>query len=223
MTAKVVYEKIKDFRDSAEKIEQCDEKANELDYNQAVKYLEKATDRVACMAVKSDFEKIRFYKDSAEKMKECDEKANEIDYTDALKEMQNAKNQYGYERAAIQFSKIGDYKDSQKKKNECKRMQTEIINAAIYDKAINLYNSKLNTLSISDELDTVSRAKKAFESIHDYRDSEEMVIKCAQRIKELNKKIDATNKAEEKRKMLFKIISIIIVLSIIILIVIGIF
>lgn len=209
MAAKAVYEKVSDFKDSAEKIKQCDEKANEIDYADSLNAFERATDRNDCMAAKAGFEKIKDFKDSAKKMQECDEKANEIDYANALSDMQKARNEQGYNFALEKFAKLGNYKDSAEKVNECREKARESAKAAIYEEAAELFNSKESINSF--KLDKVSRAKGKFEEIRGFRDSDEMIEKCDQKIKELNVQIEAERKAEEKKARKTKILSAVVI------------
>ncbi|MCR5141468.1 MAG: hypothetical protein K6C68_02925 [Ruminococcus sp.] len=165
------------------------------------------------MAVKSDFEKIRFYKDSAEKMKECDEKANEIDYAEAMGVFRNATTEQRYIFALSKFEKLGDYKDSAEMVLECRQKSREAANAAVYAEALEIFNSL--EVDLSKQLDKFSKAKGEFERIRGYRDSEEKIKQCNERIKEIDNKKNEAEKIEKRkaimRRTIYALASIVLI------------
>ena len=115
LAAAEIFESIKPYSDSAEKIAECREKANEITYTKALNKLNAATTEAECSDAADIFESILSYSDSAKKIKECEEKGKaltEKKYADTLLDFKAAKTEAEYKKAGEQFDSVSGYKDS---------------------------------------------------------------------------------------------------------------
>jgi len=92
-------------------------------------------------------------------------------YNAAVKSMNDANNEDSYKKAASKFESILNYKDSEQLKIKCLDLAENSRKEAIYVPAVNLMeNAKTE--------ESYKAAASKFESIINYRDSEQLKIKC---------------------------------------------
>lgn len=119
-------------------------------------------------------------------------------YAQAVSAMNAADTQYSFEQAAQAFESIENYKDSSARAKEC-RDKAEICRK---DKAYETAQSCIRTTF--DKKVGYENAIKLYETISGWKDADEQIIICQNRIKEIKQKeeadrLAAEREAEEKR------------------------
>ncbi|MGN1267695.1 MAG: DUF6273 domain-containing protein, partial [Dorea sp.] len=207
--ARKLLEKLGNYKDSAEKAKQCEEKKNEYFYQIAVKSMESSRNDADYNRSRELFEKLGDYKDSAEKAELCTEKGKEYLYKTACSEMDYAKTETAYKRAAELFKKMNGYRDSEEKVLECFEKVENIHKQDIYEQALD--RKKKNTMQYLED------AIKFFESIKGYADSDKQIEECRQQIEKIKQKqAEAEKKAKAKKRrirMIALISAIVVVLG----------
>jgi len=135
-------------------------------------------------------------------------------YAVALATMVNASTEDEFKEAFTLFQSISDYKDASILEGECLQKAEDIRIKTIYNDAINkLYKGK-NTSTLITAIDL-------FNSILDYMDSSEQIIKCNAKFERLKVKEEKINKAKKLLKKVSIIATPIIIFSIALLITIN--
>ena len=106
---------IKNYRDSREKIAECEEAIRADAYQSAIESKNRGEWYLAILA----FEKLGNYQDSREKIAECEEAIRADAYQSAMEFKNNGK----WDDAIRAFNKLGDYRDSRKQADLCKNAQ----------------------------------------------------------------------------------------------------
>ena len=156
------FESLRGFKDSENKIEECNQKINKLKNN--IYYLAcelMKGDKQSCEKAIKEFESLKGFKDSEEKIKECNIKIRACELMKGDKQ--------SCEKAIKEFQSLNDFKDSEEKIKECKSniQQTQ------YDKACSLmFGSQMNYLTAID----------IFKSLKDFKDSENKIRECEKAI-----------------------------------------
>ena len=128
------------------------------------------------------------------------ETINERKEQNRLEAIYNNANDYmtkkDYVTAANVFESIIDFKDSKELKAKCIKIQEEIRKNKIYESA--------NVDFQSNKISILENAKKQFESISGWKDSDELAQACQVKIEEMKakeeqEKIDRERRAEERR------------------------
>jgi tetratricopeptide (TPR) repeat protein len=166
-----------------------------------------------------EFEKIPGYRDADERAKECRQSSLLIAYENALSAEKEADTAQVYERVSEMFFALVDaFPDAKAKAEECLSKAKEFAELeakqAQYFKASQLRNAK--------DIPTIEKAIEIFESIKDFKDSENKLVECRMKISDIKaederRRILLAEKIEAEKKK--KIISLSIILSIIIAIV----
>ena len=136
-------------------------------------------------------------------------------YSAAMVMMNGAKTQEDFEKASRQFSSISDYKDSSELAKVCRERAEMRRKDDIYSTA----KKKMNSEKKSD----VIVAMRSFETISTWKDSDELIKLCRERIEEIKTKEKEMRIADEKAAKKSKkivIISILIFCAVIALVVI---
>lgn len=116
-----------------------------------------------------------------------EEQKAEKAYEAACRAMRAAKTEAEWKAAAVQFEKIPSYKDAGEKRAECLRQAEIFRKNEIYRSASSVLNTKI--------ILRLETAKKKFETIRDYKDSEAKIAECERKIEAL------THMAEEERRV----------------------
>jgi outer membrane protein assembly factor BamD (BamD/ComL family) len=153
--AESVFSELKDYKDSTEKIAECNEIIKEEAYKNAVKMMEDKNFEDAI----SIFSELKDYKNSADKIAECNELKNEETYNNALKLLEDG----DLDKAKSLFSGLGDYKDSALKVDECNNSIKE--------------NSYIEAVKYM-EADNFDKAILSFSQLGDYKDSADRLAEC---------------------------------------------
>ena len=155
-----VFDQLKDYKDSATKIQECKTALKDIAYEDAVALMESKKYSEAIIA----FEALRGYKDSTSKISEC---KNEIDYETALDLMRNCM----YEEAIAIFRKLGQYKSCEQHLQKC----ITSLNDIAYEGALTLMKEG-----------RYAEAIVAFEALNGYKDSAEKISECQTAIKNIS-------------------------------------
>ena len=126
--------------------EMLDTYGNQVLYNEAAEMLDNVVTSLDCERSKKIFEKLGDFKDSAEKAGYCDDKINQINqglYSEAIEIIDNAVKTSDYERAKEKLEKLGEFKDSEEKVEYCNNKIKELKDRIekTYNEAVSLYNS----------------------------------------------------------------------------------
>ncbi len=113
-------------------------------------------------------------------------------YSKALATMHWAGKEETYNEAAAAFSEIAGYKDADEKRQECLRLAEGCRRDNIYSRASALLNS---AASVAD----CEQAIEIFQSISGWKDSDEKVDACRQKIEELKAKAEADRLERERQ------------------------
>ncbi len=195
----VAFEKLNGYKDSEDKVDECETLILENRYQAAVSLLNENKYAEAIAA----FEALDGYKDSATKITACRTAILENEYQSALSLM-NAEN---YEDAISAFEKLNGYKDSEDKIVECETHILEnsyqsalaLMNAGKYEEAIAAFNPligyKDSATKVSEceagilenkyqaalslvNTEKYAEAIVAFEELGEYKDSLAQILAC---------------------------------------------
>ena len=199
------FKELSGFRDSDELCKQCRDKAveivNERSYQEALNVKTKAENCAAANMFREAaerFKKISGYRDSDKLAAQCREKAESIEfkqlYDSACSVMRGAENEKDFLRAQNKFRDLGDFKDSPKLAEQCRQEAMKYKDEA--------YNKALDAID-KDDAASLEFALKSLNSIKDYKDSEELIAKCEERLEQLKliaEKADAVEAKKKKRR-----------------------
>ena len=121
------FEKLNGYKDSKEKIAECEKAAVEADYNKALRLMEEKKYDEAIAAFKA----LGDYKDSAEKIKQCETEKTIASYAAAVRLLDEKR----YDEAYAAFTALGDYKDSKEKAEQCLASKKNAADEDIYTAA----------------------------------------------------------------------------------------
>ena len=191
--ASKIFDSISEYQDSAALAEECRQKALEYIYDHAKAAMANAKIDTEFHAAAKLFESISEYQDSAVLAEECRQKAQEYIYNLANTIMSSAKTNYAFTEVARLFESIAGYQDSAQLAAECLEKAEVARKDAIYEAAITKINSPF--CSIRD----YNHAINAFQSIPGWKDADEQVAICKNKIAELSAKEEAARQ-ESKRQ-----------------------
>ena len=122
-------------------------------------------------------------------------------YANAINAMNSVETEADFKAAACAFQSIADFKDSKDKAKEC----LDKAEAARKDAILADGKEKMNVESIS----SYENAIKLFESVSGWKDADEQITDCKQKIEQLKIKeeedrLEAERKAEERKNALSK-------------------
>ena len=124
ITAKAHFEIIMTYKDSQQKVKECEKKLTECTYNTAVSMLSSATAPIQFAEAKAKFESLGNYKDSLQLIKECDRKyeiSRKDDLYDAAIALLNNSTDTGeLELAIMQLDSIIGHRDAREQINKCR-------------------------------------------------------------------------------------------------------
>ncbi len=207
-------------------------------YSSAVESLNNATKESHYNNVVKEFESIAGYKDTDELIKTCYEKAEKAHKEETYEKAMSLMEQDtipSCESAKELFDTIPGYKDSREQSfccqariDELEKWEAEELRKAEEKRKDDTYNSAVKK-SNSDDIPTIRSAIRLFERIPDWKDSKEKIDFCNARIKELEikleeekrevERISALNEKKRKNKLLFKklskVVAVVIVISVI--------
>ena len=142
------FEALDGYKDSEDKIDECNEALLDIKYKDALSLMDKAEYAEAISA----FALLNGYKDSEEMITECNTAIIDTKYNEAIALMDEEK----FAEAIAVFESIDGYKDSSDKVKACR------------------YNVALNLMSA----EKFKEARSVFESLLDYKDSSEKIEQC---------------------------------------------
>lgn len=164
----------------------------------------------------NNYEKIMRFADSElkENVKKCNdiivrrnEEARKKDiYENALEMMESATTEEMFENAGYMFQEVKDYSDAKEKSDECfEKAEVARIKAeeaeknAIYKSACTVLDDSHRWSGKETDIASVEESIKAFTSLNGWRDSEEKIVLCKQRIEEIKKKIEIARTEQERK------------------------
>lgn len=129
-----------------------------------------------------------------------EEKAKNDKYVRAQNAMKIARSETAFIAAADQFQSIAGFKDSDNLATECKNLAEEYRKNSIYDSAISRMRGS--------RIDDMESAIEVFRSVLGWKDAEQQIELCKQRIEEIKAKNEADRiekeRIEEERKLLIE-------------------
>lgn len=140
---------------------------------------------------KAIYERIPDYSDASEKAEECEKKFFSKSYAKAEKLMGSAESENDFLHAKSEFERISDYMDSAEKAEQCYKLAKEYHKEYIYNRA--KYEQD------NDNIHDLEGAIAKFSQVSGYKDADERIQKCRERIKEL-KEIKEKERAEMKKR-----------------------
>jgi len=204
--AKKIFYDLKNFKDSAQKIKECDQKALQIEYDYAVKAMNQADSSSTFRNAANLFSKLGNFKDAAKKLEECKKLIEEYTqkevyekYNSALYLMEHAGTSHKMRTAKTMFEAISSFSDSAEKASECEK------------KAVLLaYLEAERLMKNAKTVNEVRQAADAFRAgilIH-YSNAQKNVAKCnayinaAKLVQEGNSEKGTTNDFEQALKIL---------------------
>ena len=151
----VAFENMAGYKDSSEKIEECQIAILDVKYTNAITLMHNGQYNEAISA----FEELQGHKDSEIKTEECRNAIMDIQYTEAIALMGQKK----YSEAISVFELISEYEDAEEKIKEC--------NIAIAEQEYIYAGSLINDGRYEEAISTL-------EGIIDYRDCKELIDQC---------------------------------------------
>lgn len=140
---------------------------------------------------KAIYERIPDYSDASEKAEECEKKFFSKSYAKAEKLMSSAESENDFLHAKSEFERISDYMDSAEKAEQCSESAKEYHKKYIYNRA--KYEQD------NDNIHDLEGAIAKFSQVSGYKDADERIQKCRDRIKELEE-IKEKERAEMKKR-----------------------
>ncbi len=172
-----LFASISNYRDSAERAEECAERANALVYDQACNDLKDED----FDAAREGFLSIAGYRDAAERAEECLTLEKEADYRCAMEDMEDAKKASTAAKwrvAAVSFEEIGAYRDAAEKGKECRSNEK----TCMYNEALESMNTATSPLHFV-------QAADQFRRLGNFKDAPAMAAECQKREKEAQKEV----------------------------------
>ena len=159
------------------------------------------------------FDKIPGYRDADEKAKHCRQKALEMQYNEALGLFNKANTANDFKEIGKIFMMMGNYPPAMEKADECLLKARELVEVERKDK---IYNEALAAYNKND-IPAIEDAIKKFKSIISWKDSEQKIEACKQKIATIQKRNEEAKIAAQKRKKRALIISLASVFAVIVL------
>jgi len=127
--AKEIFSSLAKFKDSAQKAQECEQKALQIEYDYALSQMNRAVSSLDFRNVKQLFVQLGDFKDSAQKVQECEQKTKEIAekeeldrklsiYRRAVRLMENG-TIGDFEEAVEVFGEISGFQDADTLQQEC--------------------------------------------------------------------------------------------------------
>lgn len=183
----LLLDRIPEYKDVSEKKNDCLIGISEINYREAIRLkVEALNQKNTAMAADAaeKFAALGDYKDSGVQIGQCNELKNEIQYAIAMDNKQRATQfkdapsvKSHYDCAIAFFSGLFDYKDAKDQAEECKNLKTE----ALYSIGQGLKESA----DKRNNVDLYVQASEVFDQIIGYKDSNELVIACRDRVQEI--------------------------------------
>ena len=170
-------------------------------YDGAVSEMKVAKTEEAFKAAAETFRTIPGFKDADELVEECLKKAEfsrkDVIYQSALSKMNAARSEDGFKSAAEAFKTVSGFKDADELVGRCLDNAEACRKNAVYDLAV--ARMKGNSVSRYEE------AIKQLQTIPGWKDSDDLVVICRQKIEKIRAKEEADRlererKAEERKK-----------------------
>lgn len=206
-----LFATIKEYNDAEARSAKCLETANEKMYKEACGLMKSGSSADYLEAIDL-FDEIKGYKDADSLAKECEALAVEAEYKEAVEDMSSAETYSDYELAAKAFEELGGYKDSPAKAKECHELAENVATEAAYQEAVAKMEKAASVAAYTELI-------KAFESLGNYKDSQELKKECEKRRgihQDIEDKIARSEKAKETRKGCITLVVIIAIIGAII-------
>ena len=173
-------------------------------YTKALHKMTNAYDESTYVEAEKLFRSISHYKDAAALADQCVEKAaicvareKEAEYISVISKMNSACTELDFKVVAAFFERFGDYQDAVQLKNSCLEKAEE----ARKDTVLANGKSKMT----GNFIPNIESAIKLFESIPGWKDADEQIQICEQKIEELKAKAEADRLERERKKELARI------------------
>jgi len=156
------FEALDGYKDSNDKVTECQTAIKDIAYNDAVALMKDKKYAEAIVA----FIKLGDYKDSKSNIQKCEIAIKDISYDEALALMNDGK----YAEAIAAFKKLGEHKDSKGNIQKCEIAIKDIA----YDQTLALMNEG-----------KYAEAIIAFETLDGHKDSADKIVECQTAIKDI--------------------------------------
>ena len=120
-------------------------------------------------------------------------------YNVAKNVMTNADTEDDYKKAAALFEKISEYQDSAALMQECYEKAEVARKDAVYNKACEVIDDSHYWVGKKTDITTLEESIEMFQSLDGWKDSDEKILICRQKIEEAKAKIE-TEKLEKERQ-----------------------
>lgn len=171
MKAKALFEVLGNFKDSSDKMIECEDKANDINYELAVDFLNKASNVDEFRKAKEWFISLRSMINSSK----TEMYLNNI-YLLAEEILKTAKDELGLQKAIEVYKSIEDYKDCVSKIEECENSICKY-----------RYDIALQSMENAKTEDEYSFAEELFINLSDYSDSKQKAKECYEKAEEARK------------------------------------
>lgn len=122
-----VFERLGDYKDSAEKLRQCKENKIPVLYEKAVEAVNSATSAKDLQKAVESLKLLNGYKNSNDLLKQCENDLKLFNYNDAYKMLQTADTSEGCTMAWEMFAALGDFEDAPRLAAECENKYSELV------------------------------------------------------------------------------------------------
>lgn len=192
------FRKLGEYKDCHEKVDECLLLIKDIQYTSAVDFKQRAANSKEADTVSkyynsaiAQFRTLEDYKDSKQQIEDCTELKAETLYAIALSIKESAdkyNDESMYIKALSIFGQLGNYKDSIELEQECEDKRQEVHIENIYKNAVHL-SEKGDILSLKNAISNLN-------GILNYKDSQELLEKCQNKINEINADLAKKNQIE---------------------------
>ena len=194
-----LFQSVAEYEDSATLAEKCLEQAETARkddiYRRAKSVMGSAKREADFKQAAKLFQSIAEYKDSATLAEKCLEQAETSRKDDIYRRAKSvrgsAKRELDFKQAAELFQSIAEYKDSAAQAGKCLELAESVQKDAFYDYA----KAEMS----SEQISSYENAIRMLEYIPGWRDADEQIIVCQNKIKEIREKEEQQRLAQERQ------------------------
>ena len=188
LNAKKQFEALGGWKDAATKAMDCETARKDFLYRRAENALAATKTEQDFINAKQQFEALGGWKDAAERAMGCETARKDFLYRRAENTLAAAKTEQDFINAKQQFEALGGWKDAAKQAQLCAEKAEATRKNDIYDKA-------LRSMTHTPTEETLTEAIRIFQTIPGWRDADQRVETCKQKIAELKAKAAAEEAA----------------------------
>lgn len=147
------FERLGDYKDSAEKLKECREKNISVLYSRTLRIIETAQDITDIQIAVKNLKHLGDYKDTKQLLEKCEFDLKLFQYNDAYKQSQAAETLKEISAARDVLLALGDFEDCPQLVKECEKRYSELALKKSDDLLERYYSKRVSVNEIADSMD----------------------------------------------------------------------